>query len=151
MYLLANERNNAFTVILRTVQFTYFKEDVVALKGGKPISKTSCLKALDPWLDENDILRVGGRLKKSMFGINVKHPIILYTKSNFAMMYVKYVHEKFFHANKLLLKNHVKLQFWPVGGLDRIVKSVVHKNVLCAFVLGLAVLSKRWDSCLLLE
>jgi hypothetical protein len=41
------------------------------------------LKDLDPFRDEDDVLRVGGRLTKSSEPYDVKHPVILPRQSHF--------------------------------------------------------------------
>ena len=45
------------------------------------LKKSSALYRLDPILDENGILRVGGRFQQADVPCEVKHPIILPKKS----------------------------------------------------------------------
>ncbi|GFT52656.1 DUF1758 domain-containing protein [Trichonephila clavipes] len=61
-YLTADEIKRSTEFLAKTAQLSKFKAEIDALKKGKGISKTSKLKALDPFLDENSLLRVGGRL-----------------------------------------------------------------------------------------
>ena len=41
------------------------------------MKKTSSLFRLDPFLDEDGILRVGGRIKRANVPLQVKHPVII--------------------------------------------------------------------------
>ena len=41
------------------------------------ISRQSSLLKLDPFIDEEGLIRVGGRLKNSTLPFEVKHPIVL--------------------------------------------------------------------------
>ncbi|GFX92391.1 integrase catalytic domain-containing protein [Trichonephila clavipes] len=58
-------------------ELSEFKSEIDALKKGKGVSKTSKLKALDPFLDENSLLRVGGRLSNADLPFEAKHQIII--------------------------------------------------------------------------
>ncbi|GFX32018.1 integrase catalytic domain-containing protein [Trichonephila clavipes] len=61
-YLNADEVKRSTEFLAKIAQLSEFKAEIDALKKGKGVSKTSKLKALDPFLDENSLLRVGGRL-----------------------------------------------------------------------------------------
>ena len=65
--------------ILKMVQLKYFNEELKKLKiknkeNFKIISKIS---SLNPYLDENEIIRVGGRLEKCDINNDCKHPILI--------------------------------------------------------------------------
>ena len=55
-----SELQVAETAIIRYVQQKCFKEEVKALKTRKPVVKKSPIYILEPFLDEEGILRVGG-------------------------------------------------------------------------------------------
>ncbi|GFT27015.1 integrase catalytic domain-containing protein [Trichonephila clavipes] len=63
--------------LAKLAQLSEFKAEIDALKKGKGVSKTSKLKALDPFLDENSLLRVGGRLCNADLPFEAKHQIII--------------------------------------------------------------------------
>ncbi|GBM20427.1 hypothetical protein AVEN_222125-1 [Araneus ventricosus] len=62
-FLLTSEFEEAQNVILKYFQDEAFAEEIQRLKINKPIKTHSKLLALCPYLDENEILRVGGRLR----------------------------------------------------------------------------------------
>ncbi|GFT98334.1 integrase catalytic domain-containing protein [Trichonephila clavipes] len=70
-YLTANE------FLAKIARLSEFKAEIDALKKGKGVSKTSKLKALDLFLDENSLLRVGGRLSNADLPFEAKHQIII--------------------------------------------------------------------------
>ncbi|GFW19515.1 integrase catalytic domain-containing protein [Trichonephila clavipes] len=76
-YLTADEVKRSTEFLAKIAQLSEFKEEIDALKKGKGVSKTSKLKALDPFLDENSLLRVGGRLCNADLPFEAKHQIII--------------------------------------------------------------------------
>ncbi|GFW27630.1 integrase catalytic domain-containing protein [Trichonephila clavipes] len=63
--------------LAKIAQLSEFKAEIYALKKGKGVSKTSKLRALDPFLDENSLLRVRGRLSNTDLPFEAKHQIII--------------------------------------------------------------------------
>ncbi|GFX07316.1 integrase catalytic domain-containing protein [Trichonephila clavipes] len=76
-YLTADEVKRSTEVLAKIAQLSEFKAEIDALKKGKGVSKTSKLKALDHFLDENSLLRVGGRLCNADLPFEAKHQIII--------------------------------------------------------------------------
>jgi len=54
-----------------------FSPEIRALTNKQALSTKSSILSLNPFLDKNDILRVGGRLENAPIPFNVKHPIVL--------------------------------------------------------------------------
>ena len=92
-----SECDAAQIVIIRLCQNQSFGALIDLLKNGLLLKKKNTLCDLNPFLDKNGLLRVGGHLKKSS-SFERKHPIILSAKSHFVQIYVRYLHEKYFHA-----------------------------------------------------
>ena len=59
----------ARNAILKVAQFTSFHDEISHLKKGKSIPGNPRLATLSPFIDENGLLRVGGRLSNSDFWI----------------------------------------------------------------------------------
>ncbi|GFV15338.1 integrase catalytic domain-containing protein [Trichonephila clavipes] len=64
-YLTADEIKRSTEFLAKIAQLSDFKAEIGALKKGKGVSKTSKLKALELFLDENSLLRVGGRFSNA--------------------------------------------------------------------------------------
>jgi len=71
------KRANASIVLIRIVQSEEFEADIKDLKLKENVPKNSRLINLNPYIDKNGVLRVGGRLKRSQLPEEIKHPIIL--------------------------------------------------------------------------
>ncbi len=119
-----------FTAI-RMVQNVYFAEDIERIKNQQPLKQKSPLLKFHPFLDDFSVLRIGGRLEKSSFSADKKHPILLPAKSHLALLFVRYVHEKYFHAGRRFLESYLAAQYWLIGGRTNLIKKVCAKCVIC--------------------
>ena len=129
----------AESMIIRFVQHASFKEEKVILKdnvSGKQksqasIKKTSALHGLDPFIDSEGIIRVGGRLRYSGDDFLVKHPIILPKVHHITSLIVQHFHTLGSHQGRGITSNLVRSNgFWVIG-LRSVSASLIHKCVTC--------------------
>lgn len=70
---------------------------------------------LDPFLDQDGIIRVGGRLNKSKkFSEDFKHPIILPKRCFIGGIIVRDAHKNVAHAGRGITLNVIRSQYWIV-------------------------------------
>lgn len=74
LQLKADELVQARTVVVRTVQQEAFKEDLRSLAKGETVSKHSPLWKLEPILDADGVLRIGGRMTSTAISWEENHP-----------------------------------------------------------------------------
>ncbi|GFS92644.1 integrase catalytic domain-containing protein [Trichonephila clavipes] len=131
-YLTADEVKRSTEFLAKIAQLSEFKAEIDALKKGKGVSKThtSKLKALDPFLDENSLLRVGGRLCNADLPFEAKHQIIIPSKHKFTKLLFEHMHKKFFHIGAQGLVHQIRMQFWPINGKG-IARKTVHDCIAC--------------------
>lgn len=118
------------TCIKRT-QEEEFTEDIESLKTKKRVKKSSKLKALDPYLDEDGILKVGGRLRNSKLANEVKHPIILGHASRLTYLVVAEAHLKTLHGGVQLMLTYLRSKYWILRAKS-LVKQCIHRCLICA-------------------
>ncbi|XP_026482727.1 uncharacterized protein LOC113390953 [Ctenocephalides felis] len=97
------------------------------------LSSTSLgkLKALNPSVDAEGLLRVGGPLENADISYDRKHPIIL-PKANLAIdIFIRSEHERLLHAGTQTTLANIRLKYWPIDGRNT-VKCIIHKCVKCA-------------------
>lgn len=58
-------------------QRSAFKTEIVTLQNNKKVANKSDLKSLNPFINKDGLLRIGGRLKNANLRYNRKHPWIL--------------------------------------------------------------------------
>ncbi|XP_018395293.1 PREDICTED: uncharacterized protein LOC108773843 [Cyphomyrmex costatus] len=75
--LSITEVRMAHRSIIHHVQSKYFHDSISTLKANQFLKTTDKLAALAPFLDEHDILRVGGRSQRTNWSFERKHPILL--------------------------------------------------------------------------
>lgn len=93
-----DELNAAKIILIKNCQQSHFENEIYALNEKIELSKSNSLRPLFPFIDGNRLLRVGGRLQKSNFTYNKKHPLIIPYHSNLATLIVKDAHQKLMHA-----------------------------------------------------
>ncbi len=90
-------------------------EDTVKIKSS--LKKTSCLYRLEPFIDSQGVLRVGGRLKRSDLPYHVKHPAVIPRKGHATTLIIRYHHEKIGHQGCGMTLNELRANgYWIIGG-----------------------------------
>lgn len=127
------ERREAEIFIIRLVQEDSFAEAIQKLKHQKeyPLSKHNKLHQLNAFLDENNILRVGGRLSKAALHHDVRHPAILTKKSHVSSLLVKHHHERVFHQGRGMTMNTLRANGIWIIGCGNVVSSHIYRCVTC--------------------
>ncbi len=111
-----SELQVAEAAIIRFVRRKYFKEKVKALKSRKPIVKKSPIYILEPFLDEEEILRVRGRLKNAPLPENVQHPAIFPKNHHVSKLIARRAHEfQSGNSAKEYVLFLIRQKFWIVG------------------------------------
>ena len=88
---------NAEFVIFREVQRECFHQEIENLEHGQNINKNSPLIELNPFLDHNKILRIGGRIKHSNEPFELKQPIIMPKNHHVSVLLVEKYHAEIKH------------------------------------------------------
>ena len=78
--LKTDEIHQAEQILFRFVQTESFPNVSKSIANSKEISKTLNIVKLSPFVEEDGIIRVKGRLKHSNLAYNAKHPILLTAK-----------------------------------------------------------------------
>ena len=106
-----------------------FARDISKLESSASISRGP-LARLVPFVDAQDILRVGGRLKHSTLDFDEKHPIILPEKGHFTILIIRDHHEKALHGGTQLTLSMLRQNYWILRG-RRVVRTYIHSCVTC--------------------
>ncbi|GFT29498.1 integrase catalytic domain-containing protein [Trichonephila clavipes] len=95
--LTSEELSEAERFWIQFEQEKFFSEELKSLKDNK-IEKESPLYNYMPYLDENRLIRLGGRLEFCNLSINEKHPLILPKNSWLTTLIVRRKHNKVMHG-----------------------------------------------------
>ena len=95
----------AKTKLVKMVQQRSFKDEFRWLKSlknssdlNKALDKRSKISCLDPFLDGDEVIHVGGRLENSFLNNECKHPILLPKVGKITELLIKYHHKLAAHS-----------------------------------------------------
>lgn len=123
------ERNKALQNLVKIAQ-QEFQEDLDTLRKRGIVEGHSKLLTLNPFLDQDDVIRVGGRLKHSNLSYDQKYPIILPNKHRLTELLIQQEHESLLHAGPQAVLASIRQSYWPIHGLTA-VKRITHQCVTC--------------------
>ena len=120
----------------RSSHFTFGSDCTVeCLQSKKEVPSTSCVFQLKPFLDKNGLIRVGGRLDRSILAHSVKHPVIP-AAHHLNTVFLRDCHVKSFHRGVEKVLATVRENFCILGD-QRLLHQIKHQCVKC----------RRYDAC----
>ena len=100
------------------------------------LNKKISIYKLDPFLDRCGLLRVGGRIQKSIVSQEMKHPVLLVRKSGIAVMIIRWCYGKVAHSRRGITMNCIRSSgFWIIN-CNAAVRSYISKCVTCRHLRG---------------
>ena len=147
---------------IRQVQSEVFKEEIkilqrldvndtnnadrnVAKRRNQFVKKSSSLYRLDPFIDADGILRVGGRIRKAQLPLRLKHPAILPRKHHVSSLVIQHCHQETAHQGRGMTTNQLRASgFWIIG-CSSAVSQFISQCVKCKKLYGRAQEQKMAD------
>ena len=127
--ITSTESDTAKETLWRLQQAIHYPSEVKRLKAGETIKKDSKIIKLTPFIDNQGILRVRGRLQNSTLDFSQKHPIIL-PNSHVSLLLVRAYHILYDHAGVDHVIAQIRESFWIVK-VRKIAKTVIRYCVVC--------------------
>jgi hypothetical protein len=119
----------AHNKLIILLQLCHFPDVIRDLQANRHSTVKGKLQRLNPFLDKDGMLRVGGRLRHSTLPFNQKHPIIL-PKSTTTALIIEHEHLLNLHAGTPATLYALRRSYWPIDGRSQ-VWSTVKKCVRC--------------------
>lgn len=91
----------------------------------------SSLKDLDCYKDENEMLRVGGRIDRSAETNELRHPVVLPHQSHLAVLVARACHAQIAHQGRPFTINEIRRQGFWILGMRRVVLAVIRHCTVC--------------------
>lgn len=114
--LTVKELNSALQVLCKQVQRDSYCKQYLQLLQKRPLSPKDKLLKFNPFIDQADVIRVGGRLSNSHYDYNTKHPILLDASHHITKILVAHYHKILLHAGPQLLLSTLRHKYWIVNG-----------------------------------
>ncbi|KRZ81245.1 hypothetical protein T08_16342, partial [Trichinella sp. T8] len=111
---------------VRMAQSEAFSSELQALSRKGRVVATSRLSRLDPFLDEEGFLRVGGRLENAELPPHMKHPVILPGDHALTMGLIRRCHARQMHAGTTHTLAILRQQYWVLKGRTQVKKVIRH-------------------------
>ncbi|XP_031755219.1 uncharacterized protein LOC116409808 [Xenopus tropicalis] len=128
---LVHDFKKARSVIIQNVQKETFAKEIQSIVEKEGMPNDSPLRALDPFIDENRLLRVGGRLRNADLGPEERNPIIVPGHHYIATLIARHYHIQSQHQGRHITEGAIRSAgYWITGGKRR-VSSLIFKCVMC--------------------
>ncbi|XP_018407562.1 PREDICTED: uncharacterized protein LOC108783489 [Cyphomyrmex costatus] len=114
--LSIEELEQANIIIIRLVQRQVYEREIEDLQNGREVHRKSKLLTLRPFLDEQGLIRVGGRIRHAEINIDQKHPYILPSKNHITTLMLREEHKRLLHCGPEQLLASIRLRYWPLSG-----------------------------------
>ena len=128
--LQGTERHLAEQWLLREAQKRSFLKEINLLRKEKLVGRDSRLKILNPCIDQQGLLRLGGRLTNSSRPTTISQPIITDAKDVLMESYYHYLHDLLCHCGPTLLLAYSGSKLHIIGA-RRLSRRVCSKCVTC--------------------
>nr|CAI5869197.1 unnamed protein product [Callosobruchus analis] len=99
----------------RNCEPLHYASELKALLSGDSISKSNILN-LSPFVDQDRILQVEGRLRNSRYVFGKKHPILPCPKCLLSLLIFRSKHVQLYHVGSSALLAAVRDKFWITSG-----------------------------------
>ncbi|XP_075157769.1 uncharacterized protein LOC142231036 [Haematobia irritans] len=116
--------------MIMLAQRVYFFLDYNQIASKLSVSPKSRLLTLNPFLDNDGLLRVNGRLSNSDLSFNERHPIILPEKSKFCKLLVEFTHKVLMHAEHQNMLRYIRQEFYIIR-LKSIIRQCIRTCKIC--------------------
>ncbi|XP_071944762.1 uncharacterized protein [Antedon mediterranea] len=118
-------------IVIGATQRAVFADELEFLESGNPLPKSKALIKLDPFIDGNGLLRVGGRLKNAGMGELDTHPIIGRGSHHVSDLIIQYYHAQVQHQGKHFTRGAIRSAGYWIVAEKRRVDSIISKCIKC--------------------
>lgn len=126
-----DEFHNARFAIIRQIQRQFFYEEIEMVMSNQSVKRSSMLHKYAPFIGNDGLLRIGGRLRYSNLTEDAKHPIVLPYGHVMTKTLVRYTHESAEHAGPQLLTAILQEQYY-IPKVRNITRFISRTCVTCA-------------------
>ncbi|GFW03549.1 integrase catalytic domain-containing protein [Trichonephila clavipes] len=132
--LKSEEVESAHKFLVKTIQQAEYSQEISHLKYHKPIPRSSKLLSLNIFLDEDEILWVGGRLtKQPTLSFNQTFPIIIPKHHPITTLVIRQFHLRGFHSGTQMTLSLIRQHYWIPDGRSTVRREIKRCIECCRF------------------
>ncbi|XP_041448477.1 uncharacterized protein LOC121404030 [Drosophila obscura] len=121
----------ALQAVTITTQRFHYTAEHRCLVNKQPLPTTSSLQNLNPFLDQNGVMRACGRVRASAsMTYNERHPILLPPACLLVRLLVRFTHHVSLHGGNQLVIRLLRATYW-IPRLRHVVRAVIHSCKVC--------------------
>lgn len=128
-HLSGNDFREALTKLLVNVQHNNYSDEIKLINKSASL-KSSKIAALSPFICNNGLIRVGGRLQNAKISYGQKHPILLPRNEHLTKLIITKVHQETLHGGLKLTLATLRQTYW-VTNARTAVREIIHKCIKC--------------------
>ena len=135
------ELQEAERIIIKCLQYEHFREELQILcdlnvtdgetnrnqarKRNQALRKTSSLYKLDPFVDDDGIICVGGRIRRADTPVDLRHPVIIRRKGHLTELLVQPNHLKLNHMGRGMTHSELRRSgYWLINGSSKVARFI---------------------------
>lgn len=130
LFLTLTELRLAKLAMMKHCQRTSYQEEFHQLQAKKTLASGHSLASLSPFIDEEGLLRVGGRLQHADLSSAITHPIILDSRSHIVQLMVEQTHRTLLHAGSSTVMATLSQTFY-IPRLRNLLRKIASNCVAC--------------------
>lgn len=116
--------------LIRQEQAVSFGMELDMIKQNGCVPRKGSLINLTPFIDEDGLMRVGGRLKNALLSYDERHPIILPAASTLTTLVIDSYHKRTLHGEMQQTLGLIRQKYWIPQG-RRSVKKCIQRCIQC--------------------
>ena len=126
--LSVEEMQEAELQILKYLQRNHYIDELQELRYGEPLKRNNKFANLDPFLDVNGVIRVGGRLALAPIAFDSKQQILVPRACAVASLLISHFHCVSGHAGRNYVLSAVLEKFW-IPKVNSLIPAILGKCV----------------------
>jgi hypothetical protein len=118
-------------LVIADAQSANFSDVLTRLGHQQMIPLNHALSALNPFVDDDGLLRVGGRLRRSDFPGGIKHPILLPEKHPLTLSIIAHQHRLSGHQGAHITHGAIRNAGYHIVHGKKVIRKFVNECVTC--------------------
>lgn len=116
--------------LILLTQKTHYPIEYKKITTVNSVPKKSSLYPLNPFIDNNGIMRVSGRITNANIRYNERHPIILPANSEYTKLFIDFTHKCLLHAENSLMLRTIREEYY-ISRLRSAIKKYIRQCKIC--------------------
>ena len=126
----SDEMNQARRTLLKSIQREHYGPEIEELRDNKMVSKRSSISKVSPFLGENELVRVKGRLDNAPSLLYDERHSVLLPKGHFSLLLIRLQRKPMKHAGVETLITAMINKYW-IMGVRTLAKKVCKQCISC--------------------